>query len=104
MVSKKKSRSPKQAAEKSEAASDGGQATLCSADLAEAFLRHHEYGQGPDSHLRYWHGDFWRWTGRHYEQIPNYELQSDITAFLQERDGERGRRPPTKALVQPSRI
>ena len=51
--------------------------TPTSADLAEWYLA--ARGEA----IRFWRGSFYRWTGAHYEELPDSDLAAGVIRFLQ---------------------
>lgn len=58
-------------------------------DLSDSFLAENSFAIDELVTLRHWRGDFYSWTGSHYQSIKKDELQSEIRSWLRTNARER---------------
>jgi putative DNA primase/helicase len=62
------------------------------ADVADALLAQLNLKSAGRSRLKYWQGQFYRYTGDRYELYPSHELRAAVIAYLRNRDSETRKR------------
>jgi len=63
---------------------------FCAADVAEQLLRR-RYKKDDGLTLRHYHAAFWEWTGTCYRELPDEEIDTAITDYLQSKKATRDR-------------